>query len=95
MYHNLLYNMQRVSNDIDEIEITVCDEDCLPYREPDDNKEDEEWDIEEGRYSKPIRYRRRFIYHASAFFTFAFSFTMIYWCYNVMYYHMDYNDTDQ
>jgi len=93
MQYNLLYNMQRVSNDIDEIDITVCDENCLPYRDPDDDKNDEEWDVETGRYSKPIRYRRRFIYNASAFCTFAFAFGMIYWCYHVIYYHMDYDDS--
>ena len=92
MQNNININMQRNYNDIEEIDITVCDEDCLPYREPDDDKEDEEWDMEFGGYSKPVRYRRRFIYNASAVCTFVFGFGMIYWCYHVMYYNMDYDD---
>ena len=92
MQISIYYNMQRTLQDVEEIEITVCDEDCLPYKEPDDEKEDEEWDMDFERYSKPIRYRRRWIYNASAVGTFAFVFGLIYWSYYVMYNYMDYDD---
>jgi hypothetical protein len=81
--------MQRNSNEIEDVEITICDEDCLPYRDPDDDKEDEEWDMDFGRYSRPVRYRRKLIYTASAVGTFAFTFGLMYWSYYVMYYCMD------
>jgi len=48
------------------IEITVCDEGCIPYDEP-YNKEDEEWNPLQERYERPrkVNYKRKFIYHCS------------------------------
>lgn len=86
--------MQRTHDDMEDLDITVCDEDCLPYKEADDDKDDEEWDVEFGRYKKPNKrnYRRRCLYNTSAVATIVFVIGMFYWSYYVMYYNMDYDD---
>jgi hypothetical protein len=78
-----------------DIEITVCDEDCLPYEDSSIDKEDEEWDMEFGRYEKraKLHFQRKFMYNASFVCTIVFVVSMCYWTYEVMYTYMDYNET--
>ena len=78
----------------EDVEITVCDEDCLPYHDSDTDKEDEEWDMETHRYEKRTKrnYRRNFIYNASFVSTILLVAGMCYWTYDVMYNYMDYDD---
>jgi hypothetical protein len=79
--------MQR---DIESIEITICDEGCFPYEEPND-KDDEEWNPERERFERPrkVNYKRKCIYHGSFIASILFIGGMFYWTYDVLYNYMD------
>lgn len=89
--------MQR--GDIEELDITICDEECLPYNdhEAGDDKEDAEWDMILGTYvNSPVRfiYRRRVLYYATVALLVFFVLSMCYWTYEVMYNYSDFDDMD-
>jgi hypothetical protein len=84
--------MQRYTDDeCKNIDITVCDEDCLNYNEIEDDKYDEEWDEELGKYTKPhiVNHRRRCLYNTSFLFTILFVVGICYWSYYIVFNYVD------